>query len=255
MVDGVAGEAIQLAPKTAEQGVKQNIEHVLIPLQMMVELIVLDQRLLQGTAILTLVVCILSKPFFYLISIEIRAPLKNASLLIFNDSVLENRLIIVGGCYSYQHRCFSVHDREFLSSVEALDENNHLSCNIPSFPIAVKRHSSTVTSSGILVCGDETRFCYEYRKGTNSWVKMTWMPATRTSSDMIYLKGRVWAVGGSSSRPQSTMEIFDYNTTTWTRQWIPFNAQYTCLTKLSPNQFILTGGYQNIHDNEGVSKT
>ena len=68
---------------------------------------------------------------------------------------------------------------------------------------------------------------------------MTWMSATRANSEMIYLKGRVWAVSSN------TMDIFDYNTSTWTRQWIPFPTNYDCLTKLSPNQFILIGGDQN----------
>ena len=158
------------------------------------------------------------------------------TLLIFNNSFSENHLIIVGG-EGYRGRK--------LSSVEALDENKRLNCNIPSFPIAVYRHSSTVTSSGILVCARDAYFCYEYRKAANSWVKMTWMSATRSNSDMIYLKGRVWAVGGSPSVEQSTMDIFDYNTSTRTRQWIPVRIRNHCLKKISPNQFILIGGEQN----------
>ena len=71
MVDGVAGEAIQHATKTAVQDVKQNYEHVLILLQLMVEMAVLDHRLLQGTVILTLAVRILSKQFFFQIAILI----------------------------------------------------------------------------------------------------------------------------------------------------------------------------------------
>ena len=70
MVDGVAGEAIQLVPKTAVQDVKQNHEHVRILLQLMVEMTVLDQRLLQGTVIPTLAVRILSKQFFCQIAID-----------------------------------------------------------------------------------------------------------------------------------------------------------------------------------------
>ena len=70
MVDGVAGEAIQLAPKTAVQDVKQNHEHVLIRLQLMVEMAVLDHRLLRGTVILSLAVRVLSKQFFCQIAIN-----------------------------------------------------------------------------------------------------------------------------------------------------------------------------------------
>ena len=158
----------------------------------------------------------------------------------------ENQLVIVGG-----------HDRGMLSNVEVLDENKRLSCNIPSYPLQLEEHSSTVTSSGILVCGANGlasgkyhNDCYEYRAVSNSWVKMPWIPATKFRFDMITLKGKVWAVGGSigrwtSSAAQSTMDIIDYNTSTWTRQWLPVQIVYHCLTKLSPNQFILIGGDQN----------
>ena len=42
MVDGVAGEAIHPAPRSATQEDKQSHEHVLILLQLMVEMTALD---------------------------------------------------------------------------------------------------------------------------------------------------------------------------------------------------------------------
>ena len=157
----------------------------------------------------------------------------------------ENQLVIVGG------------NDNALSSVEALSENKPLSCNIPSYPLKVKEHSSTVTSSGILVCGGLERIgsyyitekipenCYEYRSVSNSWVKMPWIPVSRRWFDMIYLKGKVWAVGGHRGfGGLDTMDIIDYNTNTSTRQMIPVPVYYHCLTQLSPNQFILIGGNQ-----------
>ena len=164
----------------------------------------------------------------------------------------ENQLVIVGG------------NDNPLSSVEVLDENKRLSCNIPSYPLKVKEHSSTVTSSGILVCGGRERIgntdkitenCYEYRSVSNSWVKMPWIPVTRRQFDMIYLKGKVWAVGGNLGDGSSqTMNIIDYNTSTSTRQWIPVPTFNHCLAKLSPNQFILIGGNQGYRVSKNVMK-
>ena len=157
----------------------------------------------------------------------------------------ENQLVIVGG---------GSRSHSFLSSVEALDENKRLSCNIPSYPLKVKEHSSTVTSSGILVCGrfvipwDFPENCYEYRSVSNSWVKMPWIPIARRNFGMIYLKGKVWALGGDR-----TMDIIDYNTSISTTQWIPVLIYDHCVTQLSPNQFIVIGGNRK-QSNGWVSK-
>ena len=50
MVDGIAGEAIQFAPRPAKQEFKQGHERVLIPLLRMVETTALDHRLIQEAA-------------------------------------------------------------------------------------------------------------------------------------------------------------------------------------------------------------
>ena len=131
----------------------------------------------------------------------------------------------------------------------------------------MKEHSSTVTSSGILVCGGQERIgnidkitdnCYEYRSVSNSWVKMPWIQVTRRQFDMIYLKGKVWAVGSNlGDGSGQTMDIIDYNTSTWktsTRQWIPVPVYSHCLTLLSPNQFILIGGIQKYRVSKNVMK-
>ena len=52
MVDGAIGETIQLARGLVRPESKQRLERVLILLQLMVELSALDQRQIQGTAIL-----------------------------------------------------------------------------------------------------------------------------------------------------------------------------------------------------------
>ena len=73
---------------------------------------------------------------------------------------------------------------------------------------------------------------------------MPWMPETRTYFDMVNLKGKVWAVE-TSSGALSKLYTIDYNTRNWTRKSMPIKSYEHCLTELSPNQFMLIGGYQN----------
>ena len=151
-------------------------------------------------------------------------------LFIFNYFVPGNHLIIVGG-----------YGNGVLSSVEVLDENKHLSCNISSYPISVHGHSSTVTASGILVCGGWRKDCYEYR--SNSWTMMPPMTTKRSYFGMIHLKNKIYAVGGyDGSRSTNSMDIFESSTRTWTKQSIPFDVYHHCITELSANQLILLGG-------------
>ena len=156
----------------------------------------------------------------------------------FDVFVSENQLVIVGGGnYGIQ------------SSVEALNETQHLSCSIRSYPFAVFDHASTVTSSGILVCGGMGKgvnTCYEYKSTSNTWARMPSMTTARRGFGMIYQKQKVWVVGGAGGPGSYTsMEIYDPNTNKWTQQSIPFSINQHCMTKLSSNQFILTGGRSN----------
>ena len=69
MVDGAIGGTIQLVRRPVRPDSKQRLERVLILLQLMVELAVLDQRQIQGTAILMNAVRILFEQCFYQIAI------------------------------------------------------------------------------------------------------------------------------------------------------------------------------------------
>ena len=134
---------------------------------------------------------------------------------------------------------------ERLSNVEALDENQDLPCNIPSYPIALDGHSSTVTTTGILVCGGYSsgyrNDCYEY--SSNSWTSRPSMMTKRSHFGLIYLKGKIYAVGGfGDSGSKNSMEIFDSTTRRWTNQSMPFSVDGHCITQLSANQFILIAG-------------
>ena len=72
------------------------------------------------------------------------------------------------------------------------------------------------------------------------------MTTERDLFDMIYIKGKVYAVGGKGkSGSKSSMEIFDSTTRTWTKQSMPFSVMGHCISQLSANQFILIGGYRN----------
>ena len=83
--------------------------------------------------------------------------------------------------------------------------------------------------------------CYEY--SSNSWTGIPSMTTERGYFDMIYLKEKVYAVGGSgTSGSRNSMEIFDSTTRTWTKQSIPFSVEHHCISQLSANQFILIAG-------------
>ena len=158
--------------------------------------------------------------------------------IFFNYFDSENHFVIVGG----------QGDNGTMSNVESLDENEHLICNIPSYPFALRGHSSTVTSSGILVCGGSSsgtiyrKDCVEY--SSSNWKRMPSMTTERSSFDMIYMKEKVYAVGGSGgSGAENSMEIFASTTRTWTKQSIPFSVYYHCISQLSENRFILIGGH------------
>ena len=153
----------------------------------------------------------------------------------------ENRLIIVGGVGGGH-----------LSSTESINEYNGLTCNIPSFPYGLFGHSSTITPSGILVCGGETKSygytnrCYLYKKSTSSWHTFPSMTTTRYSFDMIYQNEGVWAIGGSEgSGSLTSMDYFDITRNIWAKQSIPMNVKRHCLTKISNDKIILIAGEQN----------
>ena len=80
------------------------------------------------------------------------------------------------------------------------------------------------------------------------------MPKKRANFDMIYLKQKVYAVGGLynyiGSGITNSMDIFDSISRTWTNQPIPFSIGGHCMTQLSTNQFMLIGG----GNSSGVSK-
>ena len=145
-----------------------------------------------------------------------------------------------------------------MSSVESLDETKDLNCNIPSYPIKVYQHASTVTPSGILVCGGHgslsgvtssnvwQKSCYEYHANSNAWEAIPSMTTERGLFDIIYLKQKVFAVGGQGgSNAATTMDIYDTTTKTWTKQDKAYNqnAYQACVAQLSSNQFILIAGY------------
>ena len=62
---------------------------------------------------------------------------------------------------------------------------------------------------------------------------------------MIYLKQKVFAVGGNGgTKAQQSMDIYDTTTKTWTKQdsSLNQNAWMHCVAQLSSNQFIQIGG-------------
>ena len=82
------------------------------------------------------------------------------------------------------------------------------------------------------------------------------MTTKRYFFEMIYLQGKVYAVGGAAAAvgSKSSMDIFDSTTRTWTKQSIPFSVWGHCISQLSENQFILIAGYGNGEVSKNVMK-
>lgn len=168
-----------------------------------------------------------------------------------NHISLENKFFIVGGANS-----------KSLSTAELLYEDTNMpytKCNIPSYPITLKGHSSILTSTGILVCGGKSssgyqKKCYELRSSPSrkaSWETHFSIPSHLTTPrsyfGMIHLGGRIYAIGGYPAK--NSMDFFDFQEHSVTRVAIPFSVTNHCITEISDHQFIVTGGYQG-----GVSK-
>ena len=81
------------------------------------------------------------------------------------------------------------------------------------------------------------------------------MTIERVHFDMIYMNGKVYAVGGyGGSGSQNSMDIFDTTTKTWTKRSTPFSGYGHCISQLSENQFILIGGQGSSEVSKNVMK-
>ena len=140
-------------------------------------------------------------------------------------------------------------------TVVSSSERNDLACNIPDLPVALTGPEAIATNNAIVVCGGTSvktpsrrqKNCYQLTKPTNEWKPFPEMKTERYRFHMIYLNGKIWAVGGwamgnGNWRGLNSMDVFDYNSMAWTNQSIPFNIYYHCLSKIDEFKFILTGG-------------
>ena len=153
---------------------------------------------------------------------------------------LENRLVIIGGNGN----------SGYISSTEIINEGKDLKCSIPSFPYGVSTPSTTITPTGILVCGGEIRYrysnkCYQYKKLTSKWLPFPSMTTQRSVFDMKYLNNGIWATGGTGgSGSKGSLDYFDMTLNYWTKKNMPIDSSYHCLTKISEHKLILIGGFQ-----------
>ena len=136
-----------------------------------------------------------------------------------------------------------------LATTELNNGTYHLHCNVPSYPIAVYLHSSSLTPSGVVTCGgheetDSLRTCYKLTK-TGNWVSFPSMKLKRYYFGMKMMNGKLWAIGGPGGGKYSMESIDPENQNEWTKQSLPFNIYGHCLTEFSNNELIVTGGLQN----------
>ena len=68
------------------------------------------------------------------------------------------------------------------------------------------------------------------------------MAIERSYLDMIYLKEKVYAVGGGGPGASNSVDIYDSSSGAWTKKSVPFNVGNHCITQISTNQLILIGG-------------
>merc|ERR1712133_200000 len=68
------------------------------------------------------------------------------------------------------------------------------------------------------------------------------MKSKRSSFGMKLSNGRLWAIGGYGEGENSMESIDPKNEDEWTRQSLPFSASFYCLSELSEQRLIVTGG-------------
>jgi len=159
----------------------------------------------------------------------------------------QNRLVAIGGS----------NRSGYLSSVEVVEVEKNIRCNIASFPYGLYEHSATIIPTGILVCGGwalslnnlrlgDLNRCYEYKTTTSSWQPFPSMTTSRRFFDMKFLNQGIWAIGGVvESGFENKLDNFDFHTNVWTTHDIPIDVTNHCLSKIAPDKLIIIAGRQN----------
>ena len=143
----------------------------------------------------------------------------------------------------------------YLASTELITEDGHQNCNVPSYPIPLRGHASSVVQDGIVSCGgdlngDDLNTCKRLTK-SGSWVSFPSMKSKRSFFGMKLSNGRLWAIGGNGEGENSMESIDPKNEDEWTKQSLPFSASFHCLSELSEQRLIVTGG---VRFQDGVSR-
>ena len=136
-----------------------------------------------------------------------------------------------------------------LESTELITKDSHQNCNVPSYPIPLWGHASSVVQDGIVSCGgdlngDDLNTCKRLTK-SGSWVSFPSMKSKRGWFGMKMTNGRLWVIGGAGGGKNSMESIDPKNEDEWTKQSLPFSLNGHCLCELSGQRLIVTGGYDS----------
>ena len=146
------------------------------------------------------------------------------------------------------------YDGGTVSCCEVVNERKGLECQIPDLPVALAAHESIIANDAIVVCGGFNwgygvqKKCYQLTKSASEWKAFPEMKHERAGFGMIYLNKKIWAVGGngtSSNKSLTSMDIFDFDSMTWSTEEIPLSIHQHCMTKIDEFKFIVTGGMLN----------
>ena len=141
-----------------------------------------------------------------------------------------------------------------VSCSEVINERKGLECQIPDLPVALVAHESIIANDAIVVCGGSNlgygvqQKCYQLTKSASEWKEFPEMKHERSGFGMIYLNNKIWAVGGidgGANKSLTSMDIFDFDSMTWSTEEIPLSIQQHCMTKIDEFKFIVTGGFLN----------
>ena len=142
-----------------------------------------------------------------------------------------------------------------VSCSEVVNERKVLECQIPDLPVPLAAHESIIANDAIVVCGGSNmswtpngvqKKCYQLTKSASEWKEFPEMKHERAGFGMIYLNKKIWAVGGSGEdKSYTSMDIFDFDSMTWSTNEIPLSIQEHCMTKIDEFKFIVTGGFLN----------
>ena len=132
-----------------------------------------------------------------------------------------------------------------IKTSEVFYNGTNLKCNIPDLQFGISHPAAVATPYGMVLCAGNGDY-YSCLRLTpdNEWVSFPSLTHKRFDLELFYFEGMLWAIEGE----KGGVEYIDpANGSQWT-SILPRPTLYStnpgCITELSNNSVIETGGYQ-----------